>query len=83
MSQTDAERKVLQSLAGDDVNLSPEGTASVQEKSGSYILTLPLSKIRAHGISKGDSLQRAYHAPSGCLVIPLRDDVDLFGVEDP
>ena len=80
MAQTNAERDVLQSLTGDDSVLSPEGTARVQVRNGTYYLAIPLSKVRAHGLAQGDPIQRAYHPPTGCVVSCLDDGTDLFGV---
>jgi hypothetical protein len=78
MAQTDAEKAVLQSLSGDG-GLSPEGSARVQERRGTFYVALPLSKVRAHGLAQSDSLRRAYHPETGCIIVCLRDDVDLFG----
>ena len=80
MAQTDAERAVLQSLTGEDNALSPEGSAKVQERRGTYYLALPLAKVQAHGLGQGDAIQRGYHPETGCVVVCLRDDVDMFGV---
>ena len=80
MAQTNAERAVLQAMNGDDSALAPEGTAKVQERRGTYYLALPIEKVKAHGLGQGDGLQRAYHPETGCILVCLRDDVDLFGV---
>ncbi|WP_340101236.1 hypothetical protein [Salinibaculum salinum] len=78
MAQIEAERAVLQSVTGDDNALSPEGSAKVQERRGTYYLALPLAKVQAHGLGQGAPLQRGYHPETGCVVVCLRDDVDLF-----
>jgi len=57
--------------------LSPEGSASVQNRGGTAYVSIPARLVEHYGIEQGDSLQRAYDPATGCLIIPL-SDYDLF-----
>jgi len=78
MSQTDAERAVLQAMHGDGA-LTPYGSAKVQMQDTTAYIAVPIELTQHFGISQGVEVQRAYHAETGCLISCLRDDVDLFG----
>lgn len=59
--------------------LSPEGSASVQHRGGTHYIAIPARLANFYGIEQGTDLIRAFDPASTCLIVPLRDDVDLFG----
>ena len=77
MAQTDAQRAVLQAVHGDGA-LTPYGDAKAQMQDTTAYIAVPQQLTQLYGISQGDPFSRAYHAETGCLIVCLRDDVDLF-----
>ena len=80
MSQTEAQRAVLQAIHGDSA-LTPYGDAKAQMQDTTAYIAVPIELSKLYGISQGEEFSRAYHAESGCLIISLRDGVDLFSNE--
>jgi hypothetical protein len=78
MTQTDAERKVLQALGDNDGALTPYGSARAQMQDTTAYVAVPINLVEHFGISQGHEVQRAFHAETGCLVSCLRHDVQLF-----
>ena len=77
MSQADAQRRVLQALTGESA-MSPEGSAQVQEKGSSAYVAIPADLVDHFELSQGESLDRAYHPETSCLVIALDPEVAIF-----
>jgi hypothetical protein len=71
MSQAKAEREVLEALDGGG-ELAPYGSAKVQINSqGTAYAAIPKDLVLKHGISAGEKIERAYHPPTGCLIVSL------------
>ncbi|WP_159900758.1 hypothetical protein [Salinirussus salinus] len=78
MSQSEAERAVLQAMHGDGA-LTPYGSAKVQINGrGTAYLAVPVELAEHYGMTQGVEVQRGFHAETGCLVACLHNDVDLF-----
>ncbi|WP_229112924.1 hypothetical protein [Halapricum desulfuricans] len=77
MSQADAQRRVQAAMIDSDA-LSPEGSASVQNRGGTAYVAIPRRLVEHYEIEPGMSLSRAFHPESSALIIPLSDDVNLF-----
>ncbi len=71
-----AQRRAAQAVS-DDSAVTPFGTCSAQNRSGSIYAVIP-SEIRdAHCLEQGSSLAVGYHADTGTILItPVEDDGD-------
>lgn len=76
MSQTTAQKDVLQAVQ--ERTLSPYGTARVQMQDTTGYVAIPIELVEALGLGQGASVQRGCDSGSGCLVISLGEDHDLF-----
>lgn len=76
MSQTTAQTRVLQAI--EDGNLSPYGTARLQMQDTTGYVAVPIELVQALEMEQGSDIQRGYDAETGCLIISLREDYDLF-----
>ena len=79
MTQTTVQTEVLQAMH--DGVLSPYGTATVQMQKSTGYVAVPIELVQGLGIGQGYEVQRGYHAPTGCLILCLRNDYDLFSAE--
>lgn len=79
MSQTGAERKVLEAMYNGA--LSPYGTGRMQMAGGTAYVAIPIELVDTLGLEQGAEIQRGYHAETDCLVMSLREDQNLFQLE--